>query len=101
MSQTPKYKRFYSLMIEQNTPLFASFKKIHDQFAADRHQHATDFHNQGRKVLDVIRDWERRLCHGMEKGQYASYSAKLSEKFWNEVKKELPLIEEVGVITSK
>jgi hypothetical protein len=96
-----KYKQFYQLMIDQNRQLFDSFQPIHDAFAQDKEQHAAEFHAQGQLVLDVVRDWERRLCHGMEKGRYASYSAKLAEKFWDLVRQDLPLIDEVGVRVSQ
>lgn len=93
----PKFKQYYRLMMEKNAALFAAFQPIHDGYAENQTEFEQEFHTKGLQILDVIRDWERRLCYGTEKGQYASYSAKLSEKFWEEVKKELPLIEQVGV----
>lgn len=84
-------------MMDQNAEKFKAFQPIHDGYAQDPGKYADEFHAEGRKILDIVRDWERRLCHGMEKGQYASYSAKLAEKFWDEIKKDLPKIEEVGV----
>ena len=97
---TPKFEKFYQLMSEQNEELFQRFQPIHDQFLTDRSNEA-EFHRVGRDVLDVIRDWERRLCSGMERGQYAGYSSKLSEKFWQKIKERFALIEEVGVITKR
>ncbi len=96
MSNT-KYQQFYQLMIENNQKLFADFQTIHDGYMEDKAKWADKFHTEGRDVLDVIRDWERRLCSGMERGNNAVYSAKLSEKFWGEIKKTLPLVEEIGV----
>jgi hypothetical protein len=97
----PKFKQYYQLMIDQNRQLFDQFQPIHDGFAQDPAQWADQFHTQGRRVLDVIRDWERRLCHGTEKGQYAKYSAQLADKFWHEVKQDLPLIDQVGLVTRR
>lgn len=97
----PKYKQFYQLMIENHGRVFKKFKPIHDAFVADPEKNADEFHTQGRQVLDIVRDWERRLCHGMEKGQYASYSAGLAEKFWDQVRVEFPKIDEVGVKVRK
>lgn len=94
-----KYKQFYQLMWENNEPLLKDFQKIHDAFQDNPGAHAREFHGVGRDVLDVMRDWERRLCHGMEKGKFAAYSATLAEKFWAEIKKDFPLIDQVGVIT--
>lgn len=93
-----KYKHYYQLMMDRNKDLFDRFQPIHDGFSVDPTAWSDQFHTVGRDVLDAIRDWERRLCHGTEKGQYAQYSAKLSEKFWDEVKKTLPLIDQVGII---
>jgi len=92
-----KYKQYFLEMTEQNHDLFALFKPIHDGYQFDRKQWSQRFHQQGSDVVEVIRDWERRLCSGMEKGHHAVYSAKLAEKFWTEIKKEFPLIERVGV----
>lgn len=92
-----KYKHFYQLMTEQNQELFKKFAEIHNKFQSDPESNPDAFHTVGRDVLDVIRDWERRLCSGTEKSHYAQYSSKLSEKFWNEVKKDFPLIDRVGV----
>jgi hypothetical protein len=93
----PKYKKYYQLMTERNKELFDKFSPIHTGFATDADAWADKFHTIGRDVVDVIRDWERRLCSGTEKGGYAAYSAKLAEKFWAEIKKDYPLIDQVGL----
>jgi hypothetical protein len=92
-----KYKKYYQLMWAQNQQLFEEFIPIHDGFVADQLKWSDQFNQVGRDVVDVIRDWERRLCAGTEKGGYGAYSAKLAEKFWEEVKKQFPLIQEVGI----
>lgn len=94
----PKYKKFHSLMVERNQDLFKKFAPIHDGFAKNEEKFATEFHAVGRDVLDVIRDWERRLCSGTEKGSYGQFSAKLSEKFWAEIKRHYPLVDQIGLI---
>lgn len=98
---TPKYQVFYDLMIQQNRQLFEQFQSIHDAWVDGQASVQETFHVEGQKVLDVVRDWERRLCHGMEKGRYAAFSAQLSEKFWQQVKKTLPMIESVGLKIKK
>lgn len=94
---TPKYKKFYDLMLSKNGELFKQFSQIHAGFVMDEKKWAEQFHAVGRDVLDVIRDWERRLCAGTEKGGYGQYSAGLSDKFWAEIEKTLPLIKQVGL----
>lgn len=98
-----KYAQFYKLMMEQQGPLFVAFKPIHDAFAADRAnaEAAEAFHTQGQKVVDVIRDWDRRLCAGMGRGTFSQYTQKLSETFWDRVRKDYPLIDLVGVRVKK
>ena len=96
MAQKQKYLQYYDLMRQQNAKIFTQFQKIHDQYQIDK-SNSEEFHTQGTRVLDIIRDWERRLCSGMERGNFAGYSSKLSEKFWEKVKKDLPLVDEIGV----
>lgn len=93
----PKYKKFYDLMMAKNVELFKQFSAIHAGFAMDQAKWAEQFHSVGRDVLDVVRDWERRLCSGTEKGGYGQYSAGLADKFWAAVRDQFPLIGEVGV----
>jgi hypothetical protein len=93
----PKYKQYVELMFEKNKALFDAFQEVHDKFMAQPDKYEDLFHQQGLPVLDVVRDWERRLCYGTEKGRYASYSAKLAEKFWEEVKKTLPVVDKIGL----
>ncbi len=92
-----KYKQYFQDMWTQHQALFDAFRPIHDGYQTDRKQWSQRFHTEGQAVVDVIREWERRLCSGMERGKNAVYSAKLAEKFWAEVKKEYPLIDRVGV----
>lgn len=94
----PKYKHFYHLMVDQNRSLFDQFSKVHDGFSKDQPTWEKQFHEVGRDIKDIMRDWERRLCSGTEKGNYGQYSAKLAEKFWAEIKKDFPLIDQVGLI---
>ncbi len=96
-----KYKHFYQLMRERHADIFKEFAPLHAGFSVEPEKWADQFHTKGRDVLDVIRDWERRLCSGTERGKYAQYSVKLAEKFWAEVKHDFPLIDQVGVIKKK
>ena len=84
-------------MVEKNPDLFKKFKQVHDAAWKNPENITEDFHQIGLEVLDTIRFWERKLCSGMERGKYAQYSQGLSEKFWQVVKKDYPLIDQVGV----
>lgn len=92
-----KYKQYYQQMMEAHGEEFAAFRPIHDGYVHDRKAWSARFHSEGQKILDIVREWDRRLCSGMERGQFAGYSSKLSEKFWAEVKKQFSHIELIGV----
>lgn len=94
---TQKYNQYYDLLWENNKEALDEFKVIHDAFAAGDTSLEEQFHSVGIKVVDKIRDWDRRLCAGMSRGQFSQYSVKLSEKYWDRVRKDFPLIDEVGV----
>lgn len=93
----PKYKQYVMEMLEQNHDLFLAFKPIHDGYQTNRKQWSQQFHKEGQQLVDIARDWERRLCSGMEKGKNGMFSSKVAEKFWEEVKKQYPMIDRVGV----
>jgi len=92
-----KYKHYFQQMMDEHQELFAQFKTIHDGYTQDRKTWSQQFHTHGKEVVEIVRDWEQRLCAGMERGHNAVYSSKLSEKFWAEVKNLYSHIELVGV----
>lgn len=96
MSAT-KYKQYFREMSDQHQQLFAQFDQVHAGYLQNRKQWSSQFHGLGQQVVDIIRDWERRLCAGMERGAHGVYSSKLAEKFWHEVKQRYSHIELVGV----
>lgn len=95
--KSAKYQVYYQKLQDEHQQLFAEFKKIHDGYAQNQHIWSEQFQTIGLKVLDLLRDTERRLCSGMMKGGYATYSNGVSEKFWALVKQDYPLIDQVGV----
>jgi len=96
-----KYAQFYKLAWFNNQELFDEFKKIHDAYAKGDASKEADFHEVGRKVVDAFRDWDRRLCSGMSRGNFSQYSSKLSEKFWERIRQDFARIDEVGIMTKK
>lgn len=95
-----KYKQYFREMVDANAQLFAEFQHIHDNYKLDRKSWSQQFHAEGKKVVEVIREWEHKLCSGMERSNNAVYSSKLAEKFWSEVKQMFSHIELVGVKSS-
>lgn len=92
-----KYKDYFKLMCVENKLLFDEFLAIHNLYQANKKANQVVFNELGAKVRRIVEDWDKKLCGRMERGSNASYSARLSEKFWGEVKKLFPLIDFVGV----
>lgn len=93
-----KYQQYYERTKAQHSESFAAFREIHDLYAANPQLHEAQFNAVGQPVVELLRATERQLCAGMERGGYGTYSNKLSEKFWQAVKKEYPQIDFVGVV---
>ena len=74
--------------------------EAHEDFASDRKVGRKQFDEIGKQVMEIAHDYERQLCGGMERGKNAVYSAKLAEKYWEEIRKKFPLIVLVGVESS-
>lgn len=92
-----EYKKMVSLMTEQNKELFENFRDIHDEYAANPAKWQKLFNEYGGEVMDIMREYERKLCANMATGKYGRFSKNLSDKFWSEVKKIFPKIDFVGV----
>ena len=92
-----KYKQYFSRMQEQNKEVFADFFRVHQLFELEGKKHEAEFHKVGQIAVDIVRDWDRRLCSAMGRGAFSNYSQKLSEKFWDEARKIYPLLDKVGV----
>lgn len=92
-----RYKLAYEEMIGRNKGLFEEFKEVHDKYALDGDEWKARFDELGRPIKRIIWDSENKLCGKMEGAGRGQYSANLAEKFKEEVKKYLPLIEMVGV----
>lgn len=92
-----KYKQTFDEMLSKNRELFIKFKITHDLYENDKKLWTEQFNREGKQVLEIIRDYENRLCGHSESGQYSKFSANLAEKFWSEVRKNYPKIDFVGV----
>jgi len=92
-----KFKEYYKKMIDDNKSIFESFKKLHDEYGLNENTLQEKFNKEGEKILDIVRDYENRLCTNTERGIYNKFSTNLAEKFQNEVRKHFPLIDHVGL----
>ena len=84
-------------MMEENKEIFEYFKKLHDSYVEEPEFWQAKFNEEGKKVTEIVRNWERKLCRHSERGQYGKFSSNLAEKFWNEVRIHFPKIDFVGV----
>lgn len=92
-----KSQTVFNEMLSQNKELFTEFKKIHDQYAQDPARFRLDYNRVGEKVMEVIRRYESRLCGKAENSGFGKFTGSLAEKFWAIIKKDYPLIDEVGL----
>lgn len=93
-----KYKKAFKEMLDYNKRLFDDFKVIHDNFEKDASMWKDKFDEEGTKVLRVIRRYENELCSKSENTGFGKFSMNLSDKFWEEVRKLLPLIDKVKIV---
>jgi hypothetical protein len=92
-----KYRAAVQQMLEENKELFDEFKPIHDAYVLNPAANQAKYNAIGANVMDVIREYERRLCAKMGAGQYSKFSMNLSEKFMEEIKNIYPKIMFIGV----
>ena len=96
-----KYKEYYEKMVSENKELFDKFTQAHFEYSIDQGKNQEAFNEIGSKVLDVIHDWENRLCKSSENAGYSSYTGNLAEKFQGEIRSHFPLIDHIGIIVKK
>lgn len=92
-----KYRKAVTEMLEENEELFEEFRAIHEAYVINPQVNQAKFNAAGAPVMDCIREYERKLVSIMGAGQYSKFSANLSEKFMEEIRKVFPKIIFVGV----
>jgi hypothetical protein len=92
-----KYQKYFQEMLLHYPRQFKQFKEIHDKYIIDPKKWSDQFNVEGEIILDIIREWERKLCSYSERGQYGVFSANLADKFWAQIRKYFPKIDFVGV----
>jgi dihydroorotase len=92
-----KYKVYYQKMVSDNQKAFNKFRVLHDKYANHPDKLQEKYNEEGEKILEIVREYENRLCTNTERGIYNKFSAGLAEKFQNEVRKHFPFIDHVGL----
>lgn len=85
-------------MVEKYEKEFDDFQELHDKYESDPKKWQEAFNREGAKIMDIVRDYENRLCGRMENTMNATYSAGLAEKFRGEIKRYLPKLDMIGVV---
>lgn len=93
-----KYLETFNEMVSKYEKEFDTFQELHDKYESDPKKWQEEFNREGAKIMDIIRTYEDRLCGKMEKTANSTYSANLSEKFRNEIKRYLPKLDMIGVV---
>lgn len=96
-----RYKEYVDRMISENKDLFDRFVDIHERYGLDQSTWQEKFNEEGAKVMDLVHEYENRLCSNTERGMYNKFSGGLSEKFMAEVRKRFSMIDHVGLIVEK
>lgn len=92
-----KYQEYYSQMLTQNQEIFDTFRTIHTNYIINPDAWQEKLNTVGAEVMDIIKNYENRLCSHSEGSQYGKYSTSLSEKFWTLIRREFPKIDFVGI----
>jgi hypothetical protein len=90
-----KYKKHFTTMVNEYHDFFTDFKALHDTLAAGDESVRDDFNEKGQKILKIIRRYDNELCSKSENSGFGKFSTNLSEKFWEEVRIYLPLIDQI------
>lgn len=93
-----KYQEYFKKMIDENKEAFTRFRVLHDRYALDQDGLQEEFNTKGKEILNIINEYENRLCKNSEK-TYSMFTGKLAEKFREVIRKEFPMIDYIGIIT--
>ena len=96
-----KYQEYFNKMIDENKDVFDEFKTLHQAYYLDENAWQKEFNDKGARIMELVRDYENRLCSNTERGMYNKFSGGLSEKFQALVRKEFPLVDNVGLIVDE
>ena len=92
-----KYRKYFKQMLEENKKLFKDFESIHNRYVLEPQKYQEEFNQVGQPVVEVIKEYENRLCGHSEKGIYGKFSSSLAEKFWDLIRRKYPKIDFVGI----
>lgn len=92
-----KFKEMFNEMVTKHEKEFDTFQELHDKYEDDPRKYQAEYNLEGAKIMEIVREYEDRLCGHMENTKNATYSANLAEKFRGEIKRYLPKLDMIGV----
>jgi hypothetical protein len=92
-----KFKETFTEMVTKHENEFDTFQELHDKYEKEPKKYQAEFNSEGAKIMEIVREYENRLCGHMENTKNATYSANLAEKFRGEIKRYLPKLDMIGV----
>jgi hypothetical protein len=93
----PKYKEFFELMMKNNSEAFEAFAKIHAKYGLNPEENQEEFNREGATIQRILYEWEDKLCNRTQSSGYGNYAGNLAEKFREEVRREFPHIDSIGI----
>lgn len=96
-----KFKQYYERMVADNKVAFDEFTQKHFEYSTDEEKYQEEFNKAGEKILKIVHEWEDKLCKQSEKAGFGSYTGNLAEKFQAEVRSHFPLVDRVGIVSTK
>lgn len=97
LNSMARFHQAYNQMCQDHKALLHKFELIHNQYSLEPQKYQDQFNQTGQRVVDIITEYENKLCAHTEKGQYAKYSHTLADKFHDLVRERFPKIDDVGI----
>ncbi|EKD64125.1 MAG: hypothetical protein ACD_51C00067G0002 [uncultured bacterium] len=94
----PKYKKYVSEMFDRNREKMMKFMLLNQDYGQNKKGLKEEFDREGKEIQVIVEEWLERLCKQMEKGKNSAYSAKLADKFLEELRKYFPYYNDIGII---
>ena len=91
---TPKYKKMFDEMLITNKKVFEEYNELLNKYDLDNKTYAHELYDLQNRVLRIIKHTENGLCSRSETTGHANYSTALADKFWEEVRKVFPRVED-------
>lgn len=96
-SMATKFKEYFDMMVADNKQLFEDFKDLSARYMMDDESNQEELNENGPEIVNIVREYEERLCKNTERGKYSNFSGGLAEKFQDMVRKNFPAIDYVGI----